>query len=209
MSILKSELKQLVTHEVGVRVDDALEAAKRELAVTEGRHSGFMEGAKAVEALQATVDADVEAEKYDLVVSEQVKRYLTRAVHALQNLAQQSVHFKMAQTGKIQGFEHTITLLKGIIDEEKAKATQFAQAVAAGRVDGDEDRPLNVRMTSLKSERLAEENDEPKVEVEQETAAEAHNKTEEVDSMPKPQSELSETQGDLRADSGSESPATV
>lgn len=139
MSILKAELKQLVTHEIGVRIDDALEAAKRELSVLDGKHAAFTDGAKAIEALQAMVDKDVEEEVFDLKTAAVVKKYVTRGVNALQNLAQQASLHKIGQTGKVQGFEHTISLLKGIFEAEKAKAEQL-------RASADEEgRPRELR----------------------------------------------------------------
>lgn len=149
MSVLKAEMKQLVTHELGVRIDDALEASKRELDVLDGKHAAYNDGAKAVEALQALVDKDVDGELYDLAAATVVKKYLTRAVTALQNLGQQASLLKVAQTGKVQGFEHTIALLKGIYDAEKVKAETL-------RKSEDEDgRPRDLR--SIRQQRQEEE----------------------------------------------------
>jgi hypothetical protein len=168
MSLLKSELKQLFTHEVGVRIDDALEAAKRDLNVLDGRQQAFLDGAKAVEALQTYVNKDVDEDKFDLKTAEHVKRYVTRAVTALQNLSQQAVGAKLTAQGKVLGFEHTITLLKGIMDAERAKAEAIRAAAATGAAvveddsaaatsAGGEGRPVGVRPLSIKEQRLAEE----------------------------------------------------
>lgn len=155
MSILKSELKQLVTHEIGVRVDDALDGARRELHALEGRQTAFMDSAKAVELLLGHVDKDVTEEKYDLTVAEQVKKYLVRASNVLQNLSRESTNMVIAQTGKVQGFAHTVALLKGMIDAEKAKAVALVVPevpVAHPAGSGEEGRP-----SSIKALRLAEE----------------------------------------------------
>ena len=154
MSSLKAELKILVTNDVGIRVDDALDAAKRDLAILEGRNASFLDGAKAVEALLGAVDKDIEEGKLELPTAEVVKRYILRCSAVLQNLAAQASNYRIAQTGKIQGFEHTIKLLKSMMEAEQAKIEQ-AKETAASPVQ--EDVPTGVRPDSIKSIRLAEE----------------------------------------------------
>lgn len=161
MSVLKSELKQLVTHEIGVRIEDALEAAKKELAVLEGRQNAFLDGSKAVEALLKSVDADLSEGKYEVAVAEHVKRYLVRGVNALQNLSTQAMQHRLAQTGKVQGFDHTVRLLQNLIDEEKRKAVLAAvpspvTAVSAEGAPLGVDRPAAIPLVSIKAQRLAE-----------------------------------------------------
>jgi len=170
MSLLKSEIKYAVTTEVGNRVDDALEAAKRDLSVLEGRKAAFHDGARAVEALMAIVDKDVEEGKFDLVTAEIVKRYVGRCMNALQNMAMQGQNFLLAQAGKIQGMEHSVALLKSIVDDEKRKMDALRAAITAGTVgeDGEalagtssRERPQGSHPAmSLKEQRLAEEESE-------------------------------------------------
>lgn len=152
MNVLKAEMKQMVTHEVGVRVDDALEAARKELAALEGRQTAYLEGAKAVEALMKAVDADCESEKFGLEVGAEVKRYLSRASQVLQNLSMQANNMRIAQTGKVQGFEHTIRLLKNLIEQEKQKVEQARTKAEEEGVDVEE----VPRRMSLKERRQAE-----------------------------------------------------
>jgi hypothetical protein len=162
MRALKSELKQLVTHEIGVRVDDQLEAAKREQAVLEGRQAAFLEGAKTAEMLLGYVDKDIDEEKMDLPTAEHVKRFLVRTSHALNNLAAQASNFRIAQTGKVQGLEQTVTLLKGMIDAEKVKAEALVTAAAAPPAATPRERPVGAAPVSIKAQRLAEEAPTPK-----------------------------------------------
>jgi hypothetical protein len=166
MSVLKSELKMLVTNEVGVRVDDALESAKREISTIEGRQAAFLEGAKAVEALASSVDRDVEDGQYGLEEAARIKRYITRAGLALSNLSQQASNFRTMQLGKIAGLDMAIQMLKGIMDSEKAKIEQVqakAQALAQSALpsQGATTTPSGLvereAPRSLKEIRLAEE----------------------------------------------------
>lgn len=158
MSVLKSELKMMVTHEVGVRVDDSLEVAKKDLAMLEGRQTGFADGAKAVETLLVHVDKDVNEEKLDVDTATKVKLYVTRAVHALNNLAQQTANQRIAQTGKVQGLEQTVTLLKNMVEQERAKAEALKESETAPPPANPRERAEGARPApSLKEQRLAEE----------------------------------------------------
>lgn len=157
MSVLKSELKQLVTHEVGERVEDAFEAAKRDLLLLEGRHVAMLDGSKAVDMLLEVVDKDVQDGVYDLPTATIVKRFLQRGSVALQNLAQQAANLRLVQTGKTQGFEHAVKLLQNIIEAEKAKAAALKVAEAAPPSENPRERQEGIRPTSLKELRLAEE----------------------------------------------------
>jgi hypothetical protein len=161
VSVLKSELKQLVTHEIGVRVDDALEGAKREQHALEGRQVAFAEGAKAVEVLLAHVDKDVTEEKYDLATADLIKKYVVRSIQVLQGLAAQGTNLMLAQAGKVQAFAHTVTLLNGMLAAEKANAEKMRAAISAasaspplesGEAPTEPPRPI-----SIKAQRLAEE----------------------------------------------------
>jgi hypothetical protein len=158
MSLLAQEVQFAVTSKVGGRVEDALEAAKAELSSLEGRQAAFLDGAKAVDALSASVDKDVEEGKYDLEVSAHIKRYLGRGSNALQNLAAHAVNARIQQQGRIQGLNHTFELLKGMADAAKAQAQAIRAAEAAPPPENPRERIEGVRPPmSIKEQRLAEE----------------------------------------------------
>jgi len=157
MSVLKSELKQLVITEVGVRVEDALEAAKADVRLLEGRQSAFTDGAKAAEALLTIVDQDLAADLFDIPTAAHIKKYVGRCVFALQNLTQQAANQRIAQTGKVQGLQHTVDLLKNIIDAEKAKVEAITVSESSPPPETPKERVEGTRPLSLKEQRLAEE----------------------------------------------------
>jgi len=157
MSVLKSELKQLVTHEVGVRVEDALEGAKKDLSVMEGRQAGLSDGAKIVEALLEFVNKDTDEGKLDLPTAGTVKQFLMRGVHGLNNAAQNASNLRIAQTGKVQALTQTVAMLQEMIDKEKAKAAAIVAAEAAPPSENARDRVMGVAPVSIKELRLAEE----------------------------------------------------
>jgi len=158
-SILKTELKQLVTFEVGARVEDSFEEAKRGLAIFEGRQTAMLDAAKAVEQLLAFVDTDVTEEKIDLEAATVAKRYIMRAVNALQNLSAQAQNLRMAQTGKVSGLEQTVALLKNMADAEMAKLVQLraTEQAATSVASGGALREVGTPPPSIKEQRLAEE----------------------------------------------------
>lgn len=157
-SILKTELKQLVTYEIGARVEDSFEEAKRGLAIFEGRQTAMLDGASALEKLLAFVDTDVTDGKMDLPTADVVKRYVMRGVNALQSLAQQAANLRLTQTGKIAGLEQTVALLKNMADAETAKLAQLKSVIAEPppQEEGGP-REVGTRPYSIKEQRLAEE----------------------------------------------------
>jgi len=157
MSVLKSELKQLVTQEVGVRVEDALEGAKNDLFVLEGRQAGFFEGAKIAEALLGFVDKDLTEGLLELPVATEVKKYVTRCVHALNNAGQNASNLRIEQTGKVKALTQTVSMLSDIVEKEKAKAAAILAAEAAPPSENARDRVMGVAPVSIKELRLAEE----------------------------------------------------
>jgi len=164
MSVLKSELKQLVTHEIGVRVEDAHEAAKRELAVLEGRQAAFADGAKAMEALVGFMNKEVEEGKLELPLADAARRWVTRGGHALLNLSKQAEIHRSEQTGKVRGLEQTVALLKNMLDAEKAKSDALKQTSVGSLEVSEEDKSRPVSRPvgehpkpTIKAQRLAEE----------------------------------------------------
>jgi hypothetical protein len=157
-SILKTELKQLVTYEIGARVEDSFEEAKRGLAIFEGRQTAMLDGASALEKLLSFVDTDVTEGKIDLPTAEVSKRYIMRGVNALQNLAQQASNLRLTQAGKISGLEQTVALLKNMADAETAKLAQLKSVAAEPPPSaGDGPREVGTRPLSIKEQRLAED----------------------------------------------------
>lgn len=173
MSAFVQELKHAVSTEIGVRVEDSYESTKRELSVHEGRQSAFLDGAKAAEALLQSVDKDLEEGKFDLATAAHVKRYVSRCANALGNLSVQSANICIAYTGRIHALGQTLTLIKSIADDAKAKAATLHQAESLpppesvrGRIEGMPPAP------TIKEQRLAEAALEQEV-VESEVPADA------------------------------------
>ena len=172
MSILKSELKQQVTHEIGVGVEDSLEAARRDVHILDGRAGGLGEAAKMVEAIMGLVDKDVEAAKFDLTTAQLIKQYLSRAALQLQQASVLASNNKFGAMGRTQGLEQMVKMLSGIIESEKLKVARLQELEAAQKAAAEAGVPPEAqRFASIKEQRLAEamtvpeeapEEDEPK-----------------------------------------------
>jgi hypothetical protein len=158
MSAEKSELRAAGMHEVGVRLDDLLEAARKEVLRCEGAALGLFQCAKAVNDLNAHVDLDVSEGKYDLETAGHVKRYLSRASQVVQNLGVASNNSKMASAGQVQMAETMVTVTKKMFDAEVTKREQIVEAERSPEAEDPRRRPTGVRPTpSIKEQRLAEE----------------------------------------------------
>lgn len=162
MNTLKSELKLQFTHEIGVKVEDTLEAAKREISTAEGKQIAFMEAIRTVETVSSVVNKDVEAGQLDLETAKKAIQYLTRATQALQQQASQSVVQRNMAAGKAQGIEQVVKMLVSITTIEQNRLNQAkAQApVAQSDVPASNDSTASVpvhRFVSIKEQRLAEE----------------------------------------------------
>ena len=127
------------------------------MAIFEGRHLAMADGAKVVESLAAVVDEEVQSGKFDLDVASNIKRYLSRAVTGLQNLAQQAANLRMSQAGKIQGFEQTVALLRNMVESERVKADALRAAEAAPPPQSPAERTPGTHPMSIKELRLAED----------------------------------------------------
>lgn len=121
MSNFKSELRASVLNDIGSRIEDVLESAKKELAMHQGGKQALALGRQKIEAHMSYVDKDVEAGVLDLQQASLVKKYVSQCSNILENLAIQ-VEVQSYQTqGKVIATEGLVKLTKTLFDQEKAK----------------------------------------------------------------------------------------
>jgi len=168
MSLEKAEARAAGMHEVGMRMDDLLEAAQTEIARFEGAALGLLQASKAVQQLAGHVDDDIKEGRYEglepLKIAEVVKRYISRAAQVVENLAHNAKNQQIQAAGQVAGLQSAVAITKKMFDAEKAKGEAIAQAVAeiAAAPQGAEvdlrRRPEGVHPGSgIKAQRLAEE----------------------------------------------------
>jgi len=152
----KSEIKAAAAQEIGIRIDDLLDEATRELYQAGGAQTAFVESAKAVAKLFEHVNKDLDLELYPLDVGAKIKLYITRAVTLLENLGHQSNNLQIAAHGRKQALSKVITTIKTYQDSEKNKIPAplpVEELTVKDSLITVEDRPK----PTIKERRLAEE----------------------------------------------------
>jgi hypothetical protein len=138
MKKIKHEVKVLTYHEMGVKLDDQLEAAKLEYSSLDGSKKAFAFGKSKVEELTAHIDKDTRDGTLDVEQSTLAKRWVLRAVAVLQNLGVQSEVQSYQAQGKIIALEKSVGIVKTLHDNEKAlldSVVALEKAVADGTVE--------------------------------------------------------------------------
>ena len=167
MSVEKSEVRLSITHELGCKMDDMLDGAKREATRQEGAIASSREAQGAVEALMLHVDKDVTEGKYDPEQSKLIKTWLQRAVQVVTNLGQQAANKRLAALGATQMAENMVKVIKTIHDDDQRKLAGEKAAEKLGEMIGVENQDGSVtgtvaklddfRKMTVKERRLAEE----------------------------------------------------
>lgn len=121
MSIEKSEIKILTAQEIGVRLDDLVEAATKEEATLSGAKQALTTAAMKVEELQKHVEKDLDEGKIDLEQQKLIKPWIDRAAGVIRNLATQAEVNQLQARGKIMAFKQSVAEVKRVQDVEKAK----------------------------------------------------------------------------------------
>lgn len=133
MSLVKSEIKCMTIHEMGVLAEGTLEQAKKDYHLAQGANVGLVQTIKKVEALAKHVDQDLDEGKLDvtspLEVAKHIKVYLQRAVAVLQSSAMTFEQRTLMAQGAVSAFERHVAATKKIYDNElqKIKAVQSAE----------------------------------------------------------------------------------
>lgn len=135
MNPLKSEVKIGTTLEIGANVEDMCEGAEATVHEYKGAEDALKQSTKAVQSLHTHVDKDLEDGKIDevlnepLLVAEYVKRYVTRAIGILDNLATRAEYQKFKAQGKAEGLRAAVESIKKVHDAEEAKLRGYLAAV--------------------------------------------------------------------------------
>jgi hypothetical protein len=132
MNLDKADVKIDVATEIGARIEDVLEGARKDVLRQEGATSAFYQAAKACEDAALHVDKDMDEGKFGLEVAAHIKRYVDRCANATRNLAKQSEALHLIAMGKSTSFEMSVKLVEKFRTEEQAKVTALREALANG-----------------------------------------------------------------------------
>ena len=145
MTVEKAKIKVGTLNALGVKLDDALEAANRQKFASEGSMSALRIAAKKLLSLHAHVDQDLEEGKLPegdaLPIASYAKQYITRCINSLENMAVAADIQTQQVTGRVEGLKHAITVTKKDVDAEVNKITAAAEALNTGVMEIEADRP--------------------------------------------------------------------
>lgn len=162
MSIEKSEVKVGTAHELGCRLDDALESLTKDLYRLEGSLTALKHAAQSADVIYKTIDRDIDEGKIELEEASRAKKYIEKYVGVLNSSASQSENNRVVQMGKMQAMQIAVQIAKKFKDDEENKLnvlkTAYSNLKAQDVSDVKETRPAGVRPgLSIKERRLAAE----------------------------------------------------
>ncbi len=120
MAVEKSELKKLIYHELGVRMEDMFESAQRQKEQFSGGKQAVGEVRKKVEALLAQVDEDKDLRDIEEVAN--CKRYIKRILALVESYVENLQKQELLTQGRSEQSSLVVKLLSAAIKEETKKA---------------------------------------------------------------------------------------
>lgn len=150
MSKQKTEIRALLFHEMGSKIEDMLENDKRELATYQGGKAALQQGQKKIEEHLKFIDKDVDEGNLTIEEATKVKKYVLHCINILGNLAL-TAEIQIHETrGKGIAREQLMKLTKTMYDQERAKLeAQIAAEMAPPEAESDkpsedDGRPVGV-----------------------------------------------------------------
>lgn len=139
MNIEKSQIKAGAVHEVGVRLDDALEGARSEVHRADGASAALERVAEACSQLTRQVDRELDEGKIaDLVTAALVKKWVERCAGVVRDARAQALVAKTQGQGKVAAMEMAVGIAKKFVDDERRKIENFQAAVASGALAAED-----------------------------------------------------------------------
>lgn len=122
-------------NELGIKYDDMREAAEREVLRKEGFCAALNEVQQStLKTIFERVDADRDAERFDIPTSSLIKEYLAKVHAALDNLKAASERQRLIAEGRAIGIRDAIVFAKKTLDAEKAQLAAVEAHVSSGAV---------------------------------------------------------------------------
>lgn len=157
----KGEIKAATIHELGLKFDDMLEAAHKEVARNEGATAACLAASKKVGELAVHVDKDMDEGLFadvdgPLAVAKAIKKYLVRVCGILETGAKSADNHRLVSQGRAMAFDQMVKNMKQLHDLELEKSRQKKEVIASG-VSRVPQRPVGTPPPrSLKERRQAE-----------------------------------------------------
>ena len=158
MSLLKAQIRTLLTNEIGADLDDQLEHAKREVQETTGAKAAYATAQECIKQLLPHLKKDIDDGKYTLEQGNEISKWIQRASGVCESLGVQATHTLLAKNGAVAQNERLVALVRKRFEGEKAKYEDLAKKVlppeTGGPVEADPTAPAAPK--SIKQLRLEE-----------------------------------------------------
>lgn len=163
----KIELKKNVIHHIGMKVDDMLEGAERNVHEAKGGKKALRAHLPNLIKIVGVVDEEVGKSIPDLDTAKLIKSWMSKMIVATENYAHHIESVELHAIGEAAGLKSAIDLLKKMREAEVAKLSSLQAAITSGSVLIDSDGPAmaadgrrleGIRPSmSIKERRLQEE----------------------------------------------------
>lgn len=158
MSLLKAQIRTLLTNEIGADLEDQLENSRREVQQQEGAKAAFSTAREAVGQLLGVLQKDLSDGKYTLEQGQEISKWVQRAMAVCESLELKATHQLLIKNGAVAQSERLVALVRKRFDGEKTKYEELARLA----LPSDEGAPAEADPTapaapkSIKQLRLEE-----------------------------------------------------
>lgn len=150
MSLEKSEFKQAVLTEVGVKVEQFLDECEKRVQQAHGAKAALQLQAKNTLLIANAIDKELAEE--DLGTIKLVKDWVMKTYHALNSAAQHATNLELQIQGEVAAQKQVHDMLQKQVEFERNKIEEHLKAPIDGILAG-KNRPIGVRPISVKSQR--------------------------------------------------------
>lgn len=123
----KDGFRSLVLQDLGVEVDDGLEAVVGEAHRLEGVQQGAVQASKVVESVMLGVNREIEAERLSLEQAELIKQWLCKVSIAVEGVRVKAQTDYFIQQGRRDALKKVVGMIKKRLDTAQQKATTREQ----------------------------------------------------------------------------------
>lgn len=131
MSALLRDVRLQLVHELGVKMDDALETAKADSIRREGAHAAYANAARNMRALFTQAEKEHAEGKLSDSEYELARSWIKRSVAACDSLTTQAFPLMHAAKGAERQAATTVAMLKQVYDLEEMKKQRESVPVPA------------------------------------------------------------------------------
>jgi len=147
MSVEKGELRSQAIHEVGCKLDDVLDVAKRDVARLDGAGEALSLAVSRLSVVYQEIERETVPDgTLSLEEASLAKKYVTRCVEFLKKATEDAIRGKFRAEGKVLGLDQSVLVTKSLFDLEAAKANVPPRE---GRDSTGKPIPLKTRRKSV------------------------------------------------------------